>query len=177
MKKCKICKKEFEQFSSLHVACSPNCALTLTKQNKKKTYDKETKRLRVKFKHNDRKRITRLAQQAFNAYIRKRDGNRCISCGIQTRVVHAGHFISVGHGGSGLRFHPDNCHTQCVKCNMHLSGNIQNYRIGLQAKIGLDRVEALESTKEPKKYTLDELREIAAEYKQKLARMTSPEAR
>jgi len=48
------------------------------------------------------------------------------------------------------------------------SGNILEYRIRLVKKIGQAAVDWLEGPHEPKRYTIDELKEIKAEYKSKL---------
>jgi hypothetical protein len=48
-----------------------------------------------------------------------------------------------------------------------LSGNLINYRINLAKKIGVDLVEWLEGPHEPKKYTIEQLREIKATYSRK----------
>ena len=66
-----------------------------------------------------------------------------------------------------MRFNEDNCHAQCVKCNRDLSGNAAAYRVELVRRIGLDRVELLECDHKPKKYTIDDLKEMIAKYKLK----------
>ncbi len=43
-----------------------------------------------------------------------------------------------------------------------------DYRIGLIQRIGKEKVEELESDNEPKKYTIEELKEIKSVYKSKL---------
>jgi hypothetical protein len=90
------------------------------------------------------------AQVAFNAYIRVRDKNKqCISCEclpgdtVQGGKFDAGHYRSRG-SASHLRYHLLNCHSQCVKCNRYLSGNVVEYRKGLIARIGSERVEQIE---------------------------------
>jgi len=83
------------------------------------------------------------AQTVFNKWIRERDkGSPCISCGSGI-PTQAGHFYSAGHHNQ-LRFNEDNCHLQCVRCNMFLSGNLLNYRIGLIKKIGIVKVTELD---------------------------------
>lgn len=88
-------------------------------------------------------------QEHFNRYIRERDSKdglfKCISCSGWKDVskMNAGHYLSVGHNGF-QRFNEDNCHGQCVKCNMYLGGNLLEYRKGLIEKIGSDRVEYLD---------------------------------
>lgn len=91
------------------------------------------------------------AQVVVNAFVRDRDklndaGDfRCISC---RRVkdksqCNAGHYFSRGNYGS-VRFDLDNIHSQCVKCNLHLHGNLIPYGVNLKKKIGIERYEKLE---------------------------------
>ncbi len=109
------------------------------------------------------------AQAAFNAWVRARDeGQPCISCGRHHQgQYHAGHYRPAGSNPE-LRFEPDNCHLQCAPCNSHLSGNLTAYRPALIAKIGLDRVEWLEGSHEPRRYRREDYQAIEAEYKSKL---------
>lgn len=109
------------------------------------------------------------AQSAFNAWVRERDKDQpCISCGRHHQgQYHAGHFRPAGSNPE-IRFEPDNCHKQCAPCNSHLSGNLTAYRPALIAKIGLARVEWLESHHEPKRYRKEDYQAIEAEYKKKL---------
>ncbi len=113
------------------------------------------------------------ADKEFASYIRERDrqaGHDCISSGRPLdwtgNQVDAGHYRSRG-AASHLRYHEDNCHAQSKHDNRHLGGNIVQYRINLIARIGLARVEALECTNEPRKWTHDELRGIRDEYRAK----------
>ena len=118
--------------------------------------------------------LKREAQTAFNAWIRLRDaGQPCISCGApppDLSGLHAGrdagHYRSVGSAPQ-LRYHLDNVHGQCVACNQWGAGKAVEYRAGLIARIGLARVEALECTNEPRKWTHEELRGIKKLYQQK----------
>ena len=93
--------------------------------------------------------LLKKATEVFNRYIRDRDRDgdyfTCISCGQMKPVskMQAGHYLSAGHNGV-VRFHEDNVHGQCIRCNMHLHGNQERYRAGLIRKIGVERVEALE---------------------------------
>lgn len=92
--------------------------------------------------------LKKKAQVVFNKWIRERDnGWPCISCGVAP-VQQAGHYLSQGHH-SALRYNEDNTAGQCIRCNLYLSGNLINYRIGLVKRIGEDRVRKLEET--PKK--------------------------
>lgn len=83
------------------------------------------------------------ATEVFNAYIRKRDENEpCISCGSWSQR-QAGHFYSGGHYPE-LRFNENNVNGQCLRCNLHLSGNLIEYRKNLIKKIGIEEVEKLD---------------------------------
>jgi hypothetical protein len=111
---------------------------------------------------------------AFNQFIRLRDqiaGHACISSGRALdwsgNAVDAGHFRSVG-SAPHLRFNEDNCHAQSKHDNQYKSGNAIDYRLGLIARIGLERVEALESDQTARRYTIDDLKRIKAEYGAKL---------
>lgn len=68
----------------------------------------------------------------------------CISCGRSTRAeeLQAGHFIPSTY--ASVRFLEENIHAQCRSCNLFKSGNLTEYRPRLVAKIGKERVEALE---------------------------------
>lgn len=106
------------------------------------------------------------AQVAFNSYIRVRDKHKqCISCEclpgdtVQGGKFDAGHYRSRG-SASHLRYHLLNCHSQCVKCNRYLSGNVVEYRKGLIARIGAERVEQIEMGNNPRKFTIDYLKRV-----------------
>jgi hypothetical protein len=147
----------------LQAVCSLECAIKSAPKNK----GKAIKPPRVK-KELSRADWLKKAQQVFNAYIRERDRNDpCVSCqSVSASQFHASHYRSVGACPS-LRFEPSNAHKSCQKCNTHLSGNLIEYRINLVRKIGADAVNWLEGPHEPKKYTIEELQGIIAEYRQK----------
>jgi hypothetical protein len=148
---------------------------------KRKASDKAHRARKKVFKDNDKSLRTKAAQQAFNAFIRKRDESLpCISC-LEFREetakhkgsnFHAGHYKSVG-AKAELRFEELNCHKQCAYCNNFLSGNMENYRLNLINKIGLDKVEWIDGPHEPKKYTCAELKEIELHYKAKIKELES----
>ena len=106
------------------------------------------------------------AQAAFNAYIRARDdGLPCISCGsITASRWDAGHFRSVG-AAPHLRFNEDNVHRQCSRpCNKDKSGDQLRYRAGLIARIGRERVEALENDNGIVRFTKEDAVAIRLKY-------------
>ena len=114
------------------------------------------------------------AQRFCNKYVRLRDEDQpCISCGSTTATSwDAGHYRSVA-AAPGLRFNEDNIHKQCVACNQHKSGNAIEYRIGLKARIGEARVEALECFNEVVKWSIEDAKQIMAKYKAKLKELTN----
>ena len=168
-KKCKSCGKLFSQFNSLAVVCSIDCAIQYAKNNKVQESARRALYKIAKEGIKTRSDYLKDAQTAFNAFIRERDKNEpCISCGRHhDGQYHAGHYRSVG-ACPELRFCELNVHKQCSVCNNHKSGNIVEYRINLVKKIGVEQVEWLEGSHEPKKYTIEQIKSIQTEYKNKL---------
>lgn len=99
------------------------------------------------------------AQKAVNTFVRARDRYKpCISCSAPWEpLFQAGHYLSRG-ARPELRFHLDNIHGQCVRCNMHLHGNQAMFRVGLVARRSLEVVERLEGPHPPQKHSIDELK-------------------
>jgi len=161
-KACKGCGNKFVPERPLQSACGIECAYKVGKANgtKKRAAQYRADKKRIKSRADWMKE----AQQSFNRWVRLRDeGQPCISCGTQTGKRNAGHYRSVG-ACPELRFEPKNCHVQCERCNSWLSGNAIEYRINLIKKIGLPMVEWLESSHAAKKYTIEQLENIKAEY-------------
>ena len=173
-KKCKVCKSKFQLFRTTQKVCSPNCAIALAKVDGAKKEKKSHSAAKRKLKDEDRSFQLKKTQRIFNTYIRLRDlSDTCISCGRHhSGQYHAGHYRSVG-ANPELRFLPSNCHKQCSACNNHLSGNISNYRINLIGKIGEAAVADLERSHPPKRYTIEDLKEIQSIYKLKTKELES----
>lgn len=168
--KCKVCRQPFVKRSISHKVCSPDCAITFSRQEKEKQERKQLRERKEKLK--SRAEWMKEAQAAFNAFIRLRDANEpCISCGRwHTGQWHAGHYLSTG-ARPELRFDESNVHKQCAPCNNHLSGNIALYRMALIQKIGQAEVDRLEGPHEAKHYSIEDLRQIKAEYKAKAKKL------
>lgn len=154
--------------------CSPKCGLAIKDVNKDKARKslEQVERQAIKAaKERIKSRADYLkdAQQAFNAWVRERDaGLPCISCGRHHEgQYHAGHYRTVG-GSPELRFEPLNVHKQCAPCNNHKSGDIVNYRIELVRRIGAEKVDWLEGPHEAKRYQIEELKAITADYRARL---------
>lgn len=176
-KKCANCKESFQPSRSFQSWCSPECAVVIarTKQAKQKAQEATKERARhAKAKEAVKTRAQHLkeAQAAFNAVIRERDkGLPCISCSRHhSGQFHAGHYRSVGSSPE-LRFEPLNVHKQCAPCNNHKSGNVVEYRISLVKRIGLDKVEWLEGPHEPKRYTIEDVKALKAQFRAELRAM------
>lgn len=113
-------------------------------------------------------KLTKKAQDVFNAFIRRRDEDKpCISCGKPGN--QAGHYYSVKQF-SALRYDEDNVHLQCAYCNKYAHGNIQMYRKGLISRIGEERLLRLDTIaieERIKKWTRTELEHIIKTYAKK----------
>lgn len=179
-KKCKVasCGATFVPARLGQSVCSPACAIIDAPRHQEKARKSlaqvERKEIKVrKEKLKSRGEHMREAQQAFNEFIRARDqaaGHPCISSGKPLdwsgNAVDAGHYRSVG-SAPHLRFDERNCHAQSKQDNRFLSGNAVDYRIGLIARIGQDAVDALEADQSVRKYTIEEIKAIKAEYRAK----------
>lgn len=173
-KRCKSCRETFIPSRPLQSACGVQCAIALTNAGKEKA--RKAKEARERQEHRAAKERIKTkgehakeAQAAFNEFIRLRDKDLpCVSCGRHHQgQYHAGHFRSIG-GNPELRFIEMNVHKQCAPCNNHKSGNLVKYRVELINRIGSIRVEFLEGPHEPRRYTIEDLKEIKSEYRAKV---------
>ena len=153
--------------------CSPACALATKDVNQQKARKSlaqvERREIKVrKEKLKSRADHLREVQSAFNEWVRLRDADLpCVSCGRHHEgQYHSGHYRTVG-GNPELRFEPLNAWKQCAPCNNHKSGDIVNYRIELVKRIGVEKVDWLEGPHEPKRYTVEDLKAIKADYRAK----------
>jgi hypothetical protein len=166
--RCKNCKDKFEPIRFNHKFClKDECIKAFVEEVKVKQW-KETK---IKMK-NDLKTTQdwlKEAQTIFNKYVRLRDmGLVCVSCQKPPLKKNCGHYFSQG-GHSNVRFDEDNCHLQCEHCNTFLSGNLLNYQIGIQKRIGAQKLlELQERAHITKKWSIEELKQIIQTYKTKV---------
>lgn len=177
------CGEMFSPARQMQKACGPRCASLMVEHQKARTAEQAARedRRQTRAQLEALKGVPELkreAQREFNRFIRARDrlaGHACISSGkplaweskgITGSAVDAGHYRSTG-AADHLRFNEDNCHAQSVSENRDRAGNAVAYRIGLIARIGLDRVEALEANNTPIKWTRDQLRSIRDTYRRK----------
>lgn len=186
-KECPICDTRYMPAKPMQSTCGAfDCMVTYAEQAAAKSAQRRAKAERIAAQE-DRKVIRQRkeaiktrsdyikeAQIAVNAYVRERDkGKPCISCGcvLDSSVVgggfDAGHFRSRG-SAPHLRFDERNIHGQCKRCNRHLHGNVTDYRAGLVSRIGMDSLQGLEADNEPRKHSIEDLKQIIATYRQKI---------
>lgn len=174
--RCPICRVMFVRARDSQAVCGEiECAIAHAQSEKgqaaarKSLAQVERREIKVrKEKLKSRADHMKDTQMAFNAWVRARDAHLpCVSCGRNHQGKYdAGHYRTVG-SNPALRFEPLNCHRQCSPCNTRLSGNIVNYRIELVKRIGAELVEWLEGPHDPKKYTVEQLKAMTAEYRAK----------
>lgn len=184
----KGCENTYIQYDSLRTWCSPECGAVLAMQKLEKKREKDrilAKKLRraenAKFKKkvrdNDRSWWLKATQADVNRYVRWRDRDQpCCTCNkppessdkfVKGSGIDAGHYLTRA-AYSALRFDIRQIHAQCVKCNRFNSGRRQEFREFMINKFDLEFVEWLESQTQPKKWTVDELKEIRAHYRKLL---------
>ena len=176
MPKCKICRSSYERKSNSQTVCSYECSLEYGKKAHEKKAKLKKKQINKEKKDFYSKDVTTLkmkAQNAFNRYIRERDkGNRCVSCDCHVEKGDASHFYSVG-GHSAVRFHTDNVHLSCYKCNRFANGNLINYKPALVEKIGIERFKKLEEkSKVTKRYTSEYYTKLIRVFNKKTKRLS-----
>ncbi|HHS9624647.1 TPA: recombination protein NinG [Raoultella ornithinolytica] len=184
-RKCAHCREWFHPAREGQVVCCFECASAIAKKQTAKARESAKARA-VKLQRQSekegrqRRRAKREsfktkaqwdkeAQSAFNRYIRIRDeGKPCVSCGapligksnyLTGSAIDASHYRSRG-AASHLKFNVFNVHSACTRCNRQLSGNAVEYRIHLIDRIGLDRVERLETDNEPRRFDIPYLQRI-----------------
>lgn len=172
-RKCAVCTEPFKPQRMGQKVCGPACAQVQGRRETEKQDRQETRERRQALK--TRSDWLKEAQAMFNAFIRARDAHLpCICCGRTSEKQYltgsnwdCGHYRSTG-SAPHLRFNEDNAHRQLTVCNRHGAGRAVDYRMGLIARIGLERVEALESDQTPRHYSIDDLKAIKATYAAKL---------
>ena len=166
--RCKNCKEQFEPVKFLQKYCfKSECVKVWVETENTKQWTK--KKSQMKADLTTLSDYLKLTQQVVNKYIRVRDeGLNCISCDLPPKKKNAGHYYSQG-GHSAVRFDEDNIHLQCEHCNTFLSGNLLNYQIGIEKRIGGEKLMQLQAkAHDVKKWTKEELTELIEIYKKKI---------
>lgn len=169
MPRCKNCKQKFEQVRFNQKFClGPECVKVWVAQAKDKEWKKTKKKMQADIE--TVQELMKAAQIVFNKFIRIRDKDQpCISCGSKLEnKFDAGHYFSSG-GHKAVTFDEDNVHGQCVACNQWKHGNLIQYQIGIEQRIGGERLMQLhEKAHQSVKYTREDLRNLIVTYKQKI---------
>lgn len=175
-KKCKnpSCGVSFTPQRLGQAVCSPRCGLAIKDVNQEKARKSLAQVQRQEIKVRKERLKTRAdhlreAQAVFNEWVRLRDADLpCVSCGRHhDGQYHAGHYRTVG-ANPEIRFEPLNVWKQCAPCNTHLSGNLVNYRLSLLQRIGAEKLDWLEGPHPARKYTIEEIKAIKADYREKI---------
>lgn len=114
----------------------------------------------------------------FSLFIRLRDAFnggyvKCCTCSTikHYKEMQAGHFFSQG-ANRRIVFDLQNCHTQCVSCNMYKSGNLGIYSGFLADKYGNNIfTELAKRNITNKKYQESDYREMADTYRIKVNKL------
>lgn len=178
-KVCKVCESAFTPCKPMQRVCDWGCALSLAISDRAKAEKREL----AKEKRETRAKIIETkgrgywieqAQKSFNLWVRTRDaGQPCICCGKPFEPqkpggsMDAGHYLSRG-AAPHLRFDERNVFGQRKNCNRPGGTTRAAFRAGVIARIGLEAVEALECDQEPRKWSIDDLKQIKATYAAKV---------
>lgn len=176
-KRCPTCRVMFTPARASQAVCGEiECAIAHGQSEKgqasarKALAQVERREIKVrKEKLKSRADHLREAQAVFNEWVRLRDADLpCVSCGRHhDGQYHAGHYRTVG-ANPEIRFEPLNAWKQCAPCNTHLSGNLVSYRLSLLQRIGAEKLAWLEGPHPARKYTIEEIKAIKAEYREKI---------
>lgn len=166
-KPCEVCERLFVPDRMGQLVCRPACALKKVRQAKVEERSKiKTRREKAKTT-GQRKAEAQAAINKWVVHVRDKD-QPCISCGrFHDGMYHAGHYRSRG-SAPHLALDPRNLHKQCAPCNLHLHGNLIEYRRGLIERHGAKFVEALEADQTPRHLSPDEIDAIRDTYRAKL---------
>jgi hypothetical protein len=166
--KCKYCKNEFEKVAPKQRVCTSNeCLKRFSEEVKEKEWKVKKKKLKEELQTVSE--LTKIAQKYCNDYIRLRDtGKNCISCDKELKgKFDAGHYFNTTY--SNVRFNEFNIHGQCTVCNHRKHGNLLEYQIGIEKRVGgIELFDLHQKAHEKRTYTKSELREITEYYKKKI---------
>lgn len=143
-RKCVNCKERFKPQQNTQICCSPWCAVEYVRNKK----TKEKKELEKAFEAEKEKKGIRgaleVTKKVVHSYVRERDkGKPCVSCGAPWNTdFQAGHHYKA-ETFTTLKFNLANIHGQCVRCNIFLEGNFDNYALLLPNRIGQDKYNEL----------------------------------
>ena len=182
-KKCRSCGDVFLPARTLQKVCGALCAIKLAEKQKAQKLARANRDERKSLAERKAKLKTRRewiaeAQAAVNKVARLRDllaGHGCISCGARPQqkfggTMDAGHYRSVG-SAAHMRYFLPQINAQCTRCNRELGGSAVNYRKGLIERIGINRVEEIESMQWTAKWSVEYLMRLKKVMNKKARRL------
>jgi len=161
---------------------SHNAWLKTHKEKRKESLNVVEKKKVAKIlnsKTGERKRAIKKLDDIFSIFIRLRDSDqngicKCISSGnpFHWKDLDCGHYIN--RSNSALRWNENNCHAQGRYDNRFFEGAMVEYRKNLIKKIGIQKVELLESqVRAKKKWHVFEINQLAEHYKSEVKKLMS----
>lgn len=114
--------------------------------------------------------LKKKAWEVFSKHIRQLDIDFqgygvCVTCGVRKlwQELQAGHFIQGRH--NMVLYDSRNVHSQCMRCNVFLHGNLIKYYEFMLQTYGQEVIDDLKKLdRQNKKFTREELEEIIKEY-------------
>jgi len=175
--RCPECKEPFvRELVGQKVCAKPECMIAWAKQKRleRRVAPYRTKRIKqtpeVKaFRENDKAHVAKQARSALHKWIvAVRDVDKpCVSSGrTKSAQWQAGHFRPGTQ--SMTRYDEANIHKQSIDDNYWRSGNVSKYEEELVRRVGQSEVDRIKASTAVKKWTIEELREIRDEYRQRL---------
>lgn len=165
MKLCKKCSKETYSTSSLCYSHFKEKEREKMKGYAKKARLKVKKEKKKEKKANSISKLTAKLDKVFSDYIRQRDKGICFTCGVKKdwKEQQCGHFIR--RSNRNTRWDEQNCHCQCVACNIFKSGNYPVYALNLINEYGAEIIEELNRRGNIiKKWSAEELKDLINKY-------------
>lgn len=176
-KKCSVttCRKLFEPRSMTHKCCSTDCSIAYVALEKARKDRNDRQDGLLKLKQEKKSYWVKETQKVFNAYRRevcRLAGYGCICCDapldwMTPNKVDAGHYLSRG-SSPHLKFIENNVWAQRKGCNRPGGTTRQAFREGMEHRIGIEALEALEADTEPRHYTIDQLKAIKKDFSDRL---------
>lgn len=165
-RKCRRCPKEFKTNRATRLCLT--CQSSQVKGQSKKS-SKPTKK-----KSKSLSKLVKELDAVFSQWIRQKYAKnglvKCVTCNLVKPIkeMQNGHYVSRVHRAT--RWDEENCHPQCVGCNMFKEGNKAQYTEYLLDEIGEERLRKLiKRGQEVRKFSGAELQQLIDSYKWKLS--------
>ena len=172
---CKECGSIFH--TKMHHTPRKPLKRTAIKRTSIKTSAPKSTAKKQKAKKVTRGQLVKKLDAAYSQYVRLKDARMlygqlrtvCVTCGDRKpwKQHQNGHFYT--RGRYATRWDDNNCHVQCMPCNVFLSGNYINYTMYMIDRYGREAVEQLEiKSKSTIKLSTSDLQEMTDDYKTKV---------